>query len=224
MARNDRDTALRIRRHTNSVQDTLRLQKKCKIALERDSVKREEFWRQIEALNPHDLVFLDEMGVSLALCLLYGWGKKGEDLIQQVASKRGKNLSVIGAFDSLGMIVTRSQLGAMNRRDFETFLAKDLLTQLTPGSVLVLDNASIHKGGNIAKLVEKAGCTLLYLPPYSPDFNPIELAWAYVKKIIRRIGPRENDARERALTDALAAIPDTLARACFKHCGYLQPI
>ena len=62
------------------------------------------------------------MGVSLALCLLYGWGEKGEDLIEAVASKRGKNLSVIGAFDSLGMICSQSQLGAMNRKDFERFL------------------------------------------------------------------------------------------------------
>jgi transposase len=167
---------------------------------------------------------LDEMGVSLALCLMYGWGEKGQDLIAQVASKRGNNLSVIGAFDSLGMICTQSQLGAMKRADFERFLSQELLTQLTPGSVLVLDNASIHKGGKILEIVEKAGCRLLYLPPYSPDFNPIELAWSYVKRLIRRVGPREDATREKALSDALASIPDTLARSCFRHCGYYQPI
>ena len=192
--------------------------------MERDSAKREAFWEQIEALNPDDLVFLDEMGISLALCLMYGWGEKGQDLIAQVASKRGKNLSVIGAFDNLGMICTQSQLGAMKRTDFERFLSEELLTQLTPGSVLILDNASIHRGGKIAELVEKAGCRLLYLPPYSPDYNPIELAWGYVKRLIRRVGPRQDAQREQALCDALAAIPDTLARACFRHCGYYPPI
>jgi transposase len=180
--------------------------------------------KQIEALNPDDLVFLDEMGVSLALCLLYGWGKKGEDLIQEVASKRGKNLSVVGAFDRIGMICTKSQQGAMTRADFERFLARDLLPLLTVGSVLVLDNASIHKGGKIAQLIEKAGCRLLYLPPYSPDFNPIELAWAFLKRIIRRLGPRDDAAREQALEQAVAAVPDTLANACFRHCGYHQTI
>lgn len=164
------------------------------------------------------------MGVSLALCLMYGWGEKGQDLIAQVASKRGKNLSVIGAFDSLGMICTYSQLGAIKRVDFERYLREDLLTQLTAGSVLILDNASIHQGGKIADLVAKAGCTLLYLPPYSPDFNPIELAWGFVKRLIRQVGPREDAAREQALCDALASIPDTLARSCFRHCGYYQPI
>jgi transposase len=164
------------------------------------------------------------MGVSLALCLMYGWGEKGQDLIAQVASKRGKNLSVIGAFDNLGMICTQSQLGAMKRHDFECFLSEELLTQLTAGSVLVLDNASIHKGGKIAELVDKAGCRLLYLPPYSPDFNPIELAWGYVKRLIRRVGPRDDTSRESALASALVAIPDTLARSCFRHCGYYPPI
>jgi transposase len=189
--------------------------------LERDAQKRDEFWKQIEALDPNDLVFLDEMGVSLALCLLYGWGEKGEDLIEQVASKRGKNLSVIGAFDSLGMICTQSQLGAINRDRFERFLI-ELLQQLTTGSVIIMDNASIHKGGRIEDLITQAGCTLLYLPPYSPDFNPIELAWAFVKKLIRREGPRDDASRQSALTKALALIPDTLGAACFRHCKYLQ--
>jgi hypothetical protein len=93
------------------------------------------------------LVFLDEAGFSLALSVLYGWGKKGEPLVEQVPARRGKNLSVLGAFDIEGMVATTSRLGAMTRADFERFLQEDLLPRLLPGSVLVLDNASIHKGG-----------------------------------------------------------------------------
>lgn len=160
------------------------------------------------------------MGVSLALSVLYGWGKKGQDLIEAVTAKRGKNLSVLGAFDNIGMLATTCKLGAMTRENFEKFLSQDLLPKLEPGSVLVLDNASIHKGGNIEAIVKKAGCRLLYLPPYSPDFNPIELAWAFLKRLIRRAGPRDDAARVKAVKDALAALPDYFAKACFRHCHY----
>ncbi len=162
-------------------------------------------------------MFLDESGFSLALSVLYGWGKKGEPLIEAVPARRGKNLSVLGALDIEGMLATTSKQGAMTRADFERFLHTDLLPRLLPGSVLVLDNASIHKGGEIACLVEKAQCHLLYLPPYSPDLNPIELAWAFVKSRVRRCGPREDAVRQQAVEAAIAAIPHTLAPACFRH-------
>lgn len=176
----------------------------------------------ISEFDPHELVFLDEMGVSRTLSVLYGWGDRKETLVELVPCNRGKNLSVVGAFDSLGMICTRSQLGAMTRENFEFYLEWDLLPVLTRGSVLILDNASIHHGGRIATLVEAAGCHLLYLPPYSPDFNPIELAWGYIKRLIRRACPRCDTSRLSALSDALATIPESLASACFRHCGYLQ--
>jgi transposase len=168
-------------------------------------------------------VFLDESGFSLALSVLYGGGKEGEPLIEAVPTRRGKNLSVLGAFDIEGMLATTSRLGAMTRADFQRFLQEDLLPRLLPGSVLVLDNASIHKGGQIECLASTAGCRVLYLPPYSPDLNPIELAWAFVKSQVRRCGPREDVVRQPAVAAALAAIPETLAPACFRHCQYLQP-
>ena len=168
-------------------------------------------------------MFLDESGFSLALSVLYGWGKKGEPLVEQVPARRGKNLSVLGAFDIEGMLATTSRLGAMTRADFERFLQEDLLPRLLPGSVLVLDNASIHKGGQIECLASAAGCRVLYLPPYSPDLNPIELAWAFVKSQVRKRGPREDAVRQQAVEAALAAIPESLAPACFRHCQYLHP-
>ncbi len=168
-------------------------------------------------------MFLDESGFSLALSVLYGWGKKGEPLVEAVPARRGKNLSVPGAFDIEGMVATTSKPGAMTRADFERFLQEDLLPLLLPGSVLVLDNASIHKGGRIEQVASEAGCSLLYLPPYSPDLNPLELAWAFVKGLVRKYGPREDTRRQEAVAAAIAAIPESLAPACFRHCHYLQP-
>jgi len=157
------------------------------------------------------------------LSVLYGGGKKGEPLIEAVPVRRGTNLSVLGALDIEGVVSTTNKLGAMTRADFEQFLRVELLPCLLPGSVLVLDNASIHKGGQIEGLVSKAGCRVLSLPPYSPDLNPIELAWAFVKSQVRRCGPREDAVRQQAVEAALAAIPESFAPACFRHCQYLQP-
>ena len=176
---------------------------------------------RVRKIDPKDLVFLDESGFSLALYLLYGWGPVGERLVEAVPSRRGKNLSVLGAFDAEGMIVTRRKEGAMKRVDVEEFLRRDLLPLLLPGSVLVVDNARIHHCGNIEKIVKKAGCSVLYLPPYSPDLSPIELAWGWIKRFVRRLGPRDEAAREAAVNKAIAALPDEFATGWFAKCGYV---
>lgn len=167
-------------------------------------------------------MFLDEMGVSLCLSVLYGWGKRGSLLTESVPTKRGNNLSVLGAFGQSGMISLATKLGAIKRTDLEGFLRDELLSRLTPGSVLVLDNATIHKGGEIAPLVARAGCRLLYLPPYSPDFNPIELAWGFMKRCLRLLSPRDDAAREVGVREARVAIHASFGSACFRHYNYLQ--
>ncbi len=102
-------------------------------------------------------MFLDESGFALSLSLPYGWGKRGEPLVEAVPSRRGKNLSVLGAVDMEGVVAQASKQGAMTRADVERFFQQDLLPQLLPGSVLVLDNAPIHKGGNIEALAQGSG-------------------------------------------------------------------
>ena len=85
-----------------------------------------------------------------------------------------------------------------------------------------LDNARIPHGGNIAALVEAAGCSLLYLPPYSPDFNPIEVAWGWIKGQVRRICPRDDKTREESIGAAIAVLPGEFAPAWFRNCNILQ--
>ena len=165
-------------------------------------------------------MFLDESGFSLALHRLYGWGPSKERLVEAVPSCRGGNLSVLGAFDKEGMITITSKLGAMKRVDFESFLSEDLLPRLLPGSVLVLDNARIHHGGEIENLVSGTGCSLLYLPPYSPDLSPIELAWGWVKHFVRGRRPREAASRAAAVEEAVASLPGEFAPGWFAKFGY----
>lgn len=156
------------------------------------------------------------------MALLYGWGKRGEPLVEAVPARRGKNLSVLGAIDLAGVVAHTSKEGAMTRADVEHFFQVELLPHLLPGSVLVLDNASIHKGGAIEQLATRAGCRVLYLPPYSPDLNPIEMVWSFVKRLVRREGPRDEASRGASVTAGLAAVTADLAKSCFRHCKYCQ--
>lgn len=127
---------------------------------------------------------------------------------------------MIGALSASGMVALSHQSGSIKRMDFEAFLRGKLLPRLSAGAVLVLDNARSHYGGEIAALVEAAGCSLLYLPPYSPDFNPIELAWSWLKGRVRPRKPREDEARQQAIDQAAAEMPDSHAQAWFRKCGY----
>lgn len=113
--------------------------------------------------------------------------------------------------DKGGLLCTRQKEGAMDRADVEAFFSDDLLPRLPEGSVLILDNATIHRGGNLAHLAAAAGCALLYLPPYSPDFNPIEMAWAWMKQRIRHNAPRDAEARKQAVQEAIDALPNHFA-------------
>lgn len=132
---------------------------------------------------------------------------------------RGKNLSVIGALDLEGMLCTRNKSGAVKRADVETFLSEEVLPGLLPGSVLVLDNARIHHGGKIQQIVEEAGCSVLYLPPYSPDFSPIEPAWGWIKHRVRQRCPRDNKSRVVAVEESVQALPAAFTANWFRNCG-----
>ena len=167
-------------------------------------------------------MFLDESGFSLCLYRLYGWAPQHERCEEAVPFVRGINRSVLGAFSLAGLQASVQKLGTIKRLDFESFLKERLLPLLPADSVLVLDNARIHHGGQIETLVQTARCSLLYLPPYSPDFSPIELAWSWVKNRVRFACPRDDTAREQEIRQALDSLPAHHASVWFRKCGYHQ--
>jgi transposase len=195
------------------------VQKKSRIAKERDEEKRQVFRKALQAIDPKDLVFIDESGFSLSLYQHYGWALRSKRLLEAVPFNRGKNLSVLGALDIEGMRCTRHKEGAMKRSDVEAFLKREVLPCLLPGSVIVLDNARIHHGGQIEQIITGAGCKLLYLPPYSPDFSPIEPAWGWIKSRVRKRCPRDSKGRVAALEESVAALPPAFAPDWFRNCG-----
>ena len=110
--------------------------------------------------------------------------------------------------------------GATTREVFEAYLEGVLAPTLSPGQVVVMDNLSAHKGGRVREIIEEHGCELIYLPPYSPDLNPIEEAFAKIKGMLRRAGARTKDALVEVLGEALSAVSARDARGYFEHAGY----
>lgn len=198
----------------------MEFQKKSVRASERDPVARALWREQVSQIEVERLVFLDESGSNLAMTPLYSWAPKGERAFADVPKNRGRNTTILGAMSAKGWQVGMTLEGAADRLAFEVFIEHYLLPTLVPGQVIVLDNLSIHKGVRVRELVEGAGCSLLFLPTYSPDFNPIELAWSKLKTFLRRSGARTREALECAIGQGLDTISSQNAKNWCRHCGY----
>jgi len=114
--------------------------------------------------------------------------------------------------------------GATNREIFETYVQRVLAPTLRPGQVVVMDNLTAHKGDRVKELIEERGCELLYLPPYSPDFNPIEEAFAKIKAVVRKAEARTREALVEAIGRGITMVTTEDARGFFDHCGYTTPV
>jgi transposase len=166
------------------------------------------------------LVFVDEMGTNTSLSPLYGWSRVGERLRAKAPRNWGKNVTLICSMNAEGMGPSLAVEGPTTREVFEAYVEKALAPSLSPGGVVVMDNLSAHKGGRIRELLEAAGCELLYLPPYSPDMNPIEEAFSKVKGILRKAQARTRSGLIEAMGHALGVVNSSDARGFFEHCGY----
>lgn len=171
-------------------------------------------------LDARSLVFVDEMGTNTSLYTLYGWVKKGERAQCSVPRNRGKNTTLLSSMSMEGMGPSVAVEGATNREVFETYVELILAPTLRRGQVVVMDNLTAHKGERVRELIEGQGCELMYLPPYSPDFNPIEEAFSKIKGLMRKAGARSREALLEAMGRAISALSAEDARGFFEHCGY----
>ena len=184
------------------------------------ALARQQTWL---ALPAHALVFVDESGSNKALAPRYGYAPKGQRSHGQVPRNRGKNTSLLAAMSGAGLVGTMTVEGATNTDVFLTYLDQVLCPALRPGQIVVLDNLSVHKNDAVREKIEAAGCRLLFLPAYSPDFNPIEHAFAKLKQFLRKAKARTQQALESAITAGLAAITTQDACGWFKHCEFPLP-
>jgi transposase len=198
-------------------------QKKTLAASERDEEARSA-WRAAAAqLDPEQLVFVDESGTNIALTRVYGWAAHDRRAIGSVPRNHGKNLTLVAALRPDGVHEPWLIEGAMDTATFEWYITEQLAPTLRPGQVVVVDNLSAHKADRIRLAIEARGCQLLFLPPYSPDFTPIEQAFSKIKAILRGLGARSKEALQEAVRLAIVAITRHDAAAWFAHAGYALP-
>jgi transposase len=190
-------------------------------ASERDEDERAAWRAQAQAeFAPETLVFVDESGCNLALTPLYGWAPRGERAVAQAPRNRGPNTTVLAALNAEGVLAALRIEGATNTAVFLTYLDRVLCPVLRPGQVVVMDNLNVHKAAAVRQRIEACGCRLVFLPAYSPDFNPIEHAFSKLKTYLRRVKARTRERLGRAIDAGLQRITAQDARGWFKHCGF----
>jgi transposase len=182
--------------------------------------KREAWFESQLDLDPERLVFIDETWASTNMARRYGRCRRGERLRMGVPHGHWKTTTFVGALTTRGFIAPWVLDGPINRHAFETYVAKVLVPELRPSDVVIMDNLSSHKGQKVRQMVEAAGAGLLYLPPYSPDFNPIENAFAKLKTLLRKAAERTREGLWQAIGSFLDLFTRTECRNYFAAAGY----
>ena len=170
----------------------------------------------IGGIDLERLIFLDESGVSTQMTRLYARCAGGARIHETTPDGRWRILTILGAISTRGMIATMTIEAATDREIFLAYLEEVLCPKLRPGDVVVMDNLSSHKVNGVRERIEAAGAQLLYLPPYSPDLNPIEKAWAKLKQLLRAAKARTKEALEQAIAELLPLLTAEDARAWFR--------
>jgi transposase len=170
-----------------------------------------DFWR---------VSFLDESGALTNLVRAYGRSACGARCVGSAPQGHWNVVTAAAAIrlDGLGAAVTMAC--PMDGETFSAYVEQVLAPTLRGGDVVVMDNLSAHKRPQIKRLIEAAGAKLLYLPPYSPDLNPIEMIWSKIKRLLRSLAARTIDSLHDAFGQAFAAVTVTDIAGCFRHCGY----
>ncbi len=190
-------------------------------------------WRAAAATSdPQQFVFIDESSTHTSLIRLYGWAPQDRRASGSAPRNHGKNTTLVALLTPDGvqepwLLVER----ARNTETFEWYIREQVAPHLRPGQIVVMDNLSAHKMDNLSahkavsirEALVARGCDLLFLPPYSPDFNPIEQAFSKLKAILCGLGARTQETLQAAVRLAVAAITSADAAAWYAHAGYPFP-
>jgi transposase len=170
--------------------------------------------------EPSHLVFIDESGARTNLIRQYGRCLRGRRLVAYAPHGHWKTTTFVVALREEGLTAPMVLDGAMNGKAFLAYVRQVLVPTLQPGDLVVMDNLSSHKAAGVRDAIEQAGARLMYLPPYSPDLNPIELAFSKLKWLLRSAAERTVDTLWSRLGQLLDDFPPHQCRNYFRHCGY----
>jgi transposase len=176
----------------------------------------------VAPLDPRDYVFVDECGTHRSLTRTHARAPRGQRAADRVPRNRGRVTTVLASLGLDGLGPTQTRRGGTSKAAFLEYLREHLAPALRPGQIVVLDNLGAHLAKEVRGLIEARGAQLRYLPPYSPDFNPIELAFSKFKAHLRKAAPRTAEALDAAIQAALAALTADDAAGWFAHCGYVH--
>jgi transposase len=170
------------------------------------------------------VIFLDESGAMTNLVRTHGRSDSGQRCLGFTPQGHWKVLTAVAAIRLNGLTAPFTIDCPMDGEIFGVYIQQVLVPTLRAGDVVVMDNLSAHKRPQIKQFIEAAGASVLYLPPYSPDFNPIEMIWSKAKRLLRSFAARSVDALHTAFGEALAAVTCTDILGCFQHCGYATDV
>lgn len=186
-----------------------------------DVQKRREDWPvEVGDIPVNRFVFLDETCVFTAMTRLYGWGLCGQRVIGSAPVGHYKMQTMVAGIRLSGVVAPMVFDGVMNGDVYCAWVKQALIPELSPGDVIVADNLSSHKNVKAVRLIESVGCRVLFLPPYSPDLNPIEELWSKVKSYLRGVEARTIPALYDAVGDALKLVTLSDCLGYISHCGY----
>ena len=153
--------------------------------MEASEEKRKQYAETIKDISAESIVYIDESGIELTTCKDRGWGKKGEKLVAKKSGKYYERTNIIAGLVNNKSIAPMVFNGSCNTDLFNNWVEHFLIKELKEGQVVIMDNASFHKSQKTKELIESVGCRVIFLPPYSPDLNPIEKFWANMKRWIK---------------------------------------
>jgi transposase len=174
----------------------------------------------VQQIPAEDLVFIDESGITTSMTRLWARAPRGKRAVGRAPAGRYERLTLLGALCLHGLSALMTIPAFTNREVFRAFVEEVLVPTLRPGQVVIWDNLPAHKYPEVEQAIRNAGCRLLFLPRYSPEFNPIEPCWSKLKNELRSRAARTLDALQEAVTAAMQSISAQDARGWFTHCGY----